>query len=244
MIYKLIILALSLLVVSPTWATIAILDPPITSESEACDPCTFASIPVSAGTNRKFIVIVGSEAASARTITGVTYNGVAMSSVVESEATANRVAIYELNDASIPAPGSYTVSVNFSASVVDVGIIAFSISGVDQIVARDTDAFTSASANTATLSLVGVLSTDFTVAAVTMNSTSTSWTYQAGATELAVNAFGATPSAAMAAAYELGEAAPSLTTTATVNRFVAVAATWAEVAGTTTTVAMGGGGEL
>lgn len=224
---------LALLFAQPAWGAIAMLDAPANSETENCDPCT-ASFTISAGSNRKFLCAIGSEDVSTPLASAVTFNGISMAMAVQATSTTdpNGIAIWYLDEASLPAPGSHTVSVDFSDAVVDFGITCWSVSGIASGVPKDTDSVSSDSLNTATLSL-SVVASDWVFTAATINNTSNTWSHGGTQTELSdFDYAGAVPSAAMSASRAAGEAGPSSTFGGSANRFAMVGAVWAEAAST------------
>jgi len=223
-------LFIALCLSTPVYAAIAILDAPASNELEDCDPCA-VNMTISAGSDRIFMCAVGAEDSSSPAATAVTFNSIAMSSAIAATTptASNSIELWYLLDASLPAPGTYSVSVDFADSTIDFGITCWSVSGAAQGPPKDTDLFTSDSTNTATLSLSGVVISDWTFTAAIFNNTGATWTHGTDQTEMSDFAFGAaTASVVMSTTREGGEAAPSSTAAGSANRFAMVAAVWAE----------------
>jgi hypothetical protein len=220
------------LAVPSAQAAIAILDAPANALGEICDPCT-ATMTISAGSTRKFICAVGSEDTSTPAASGVTFNGITMTAAIKvtTPTDGNAIELWYLDEASLPAPGSYTVSVDFADPVGDFGMTCWSVSGIASGAPKDTDSFASDTATTATLSLTGVVSTDWVFTAAVANEQNTNmWTHGGTQTEMSDLPFGAAPSATMSTSRAAGQAAPSSTENGSAVRFAMIAAVWAEVA--------------
>lgn len=230
---------LALLFAQPAWAAIAMLDAAANSEQEDCDPCA-ANMTISAGSNRIFMCAIAAEDATNYNISGVTFNAVAMTPAVQAESpTDNNITeLWYMLDASLPAPGTYSVSVDFTESVIEFGMTCWSVSGAAQTTPKDTDLFESDSAENATLSLTGIVATDWIFTAASINNTANTWTHGASQTELSDFDFGATASAVMSTSRAAGISDPSSDFGGSANRFAMVAAAWAEAA--STFVPMGG----
>lgn len=242
-------LILALLFAQPAWAAIAILDAPADNEQEDCDPCA-ANFTISAGTNRIFMCAIAAEDQVDYDISGVTFNAVAMSLAAQAESPTNNniVEIWYMLDANLPAPGAHSVSVNFTESVIDFGMTCWSVSGAAQTTPKATDVSDAAACGgscdstlTATLSLAGIVATDWTFTAATHNAAANTWAHGAGQTEMSDFCFGQTvASGCMGTSRGANISAPESTTSGATgaNRFAMVAAAWAEAA--STFVPMGG----
>lgn len=231
------VLASPIFLVAPAWAAITILDVAASNEAEDCDPCNPLSITISAGTSRKTVCGIAAEDATNYNLSGVTIGGVAAQLAIAGESpTDNNIGeIFYLDlgsDNSVLSPGVHAVSADFTESVLEFGITCITLAGIAQGAPKATNPSVSDSLNTATLTLVGVLSTDWTFTLATINNTANTFSHGSGQNELSDFEFGATPSATMSMSYEAGEAAPQSTFGGSANRWVMVGAVWAEAAST------------
>jgi len=85
---------------------------------------------IGSGNNRRLDVLASISAGSARTVTAVTYNGVALTHYVAADAgTVQHIEAWYLLEASMPAAGTYVISVSFSGT--GSGLFGDSISHSD-----------------------------------------------------------------------------------------------------------------
>lgn len=88
-----------------------------------------------AGSNRKVLAYVGLEDAASRTVTGITYGGVAMHLAVQASAVgaaANYATIWYLDEDELPADGVNAVAAALSGATSDRCILVRALSGIAQ----------------------------------------------------------------------------------------------------------------
>lgn len=136
--------------VNTLYAAITI-ETPGTATGTTANPFTF-SYNIPSGTNRILFVLIESEATSGDVST-VTYNGVTLTKAVDAvvgTTTLLNVEIWYLLETNLPASGSYTVSVTFTAAQAAVVVCAMSVSGLKQNITEPEaiNSTTNAAANT------------------------------------------------------------------------------------------------
>lgn len=159
---------------------ITLLGTATTATGLALDNPTFNHT-LSAGSNRIAIVFVACN--SVRTITSVTYGGVAMTSIATAPTTGGeRLAAYYLLEASLPANGVKTVSVQFSAAT-DYNLACFTIQDAKQQAYETSNTSYSASATTIQTSITTVAANAWAISGALVDGIRT-FTHDTGQNEI------------------------------------------------------------
>jgi len=91
-----------------------------TSKGDGSGTSLTVSHTFTAGSNKKLIVFTGGEDGSAFTVTGVTYNGTALTKILEDIEVRNVSSAWYLDDEDFPStPGAYNVVASYDADVND-----------------------------------------------------------------------------------------------------------------------------
>ncbi len=128
---------LLLLFASPAWGGYVTGSVRATS-AESSATCSDTGFVLSGGANRKVVVGVSFEdgGPGGKTITGVTFNSVAMTRLVPTtedlavDTTRRRMSVWYIDETSLPAAGTYTVTATLSGAVEAIGIISLELSGM------------------------------------------------------------------------------------------------------------------
>jgi len=136
-----------------------------------------------AGTDRVLYVIVSIRAGGGETVSGITYNGVALTKKAEKTSTTpgnvNRTELWELKN---PASGTHAVAVTMSTTV-RTGAVAISFTGAEGV--EGTVAQTDGSSSSPSNSVTTIADNDWVLDAVTLLSDTISSTPGSGQTERA-----------------------------------------------------------
>lgn len=227
-------------------ADISVLDAPATIELEDCDPCTFASFTLSAGSNRKVVCLLATEAGtSADNTVSATFGGSAMTLAIAAASTTafNRVNIWYVDELDLPAPGSHSFVVDGNAPLEDLAATCLTLAGVAVETLTDagagsptdTDTFSSDSAAAATLAL-SANATDWSFQICNHNDNTgadNSFTHGAGQTEMSDVTFAGTANTALiGTSREAGETSMTCTSSQPADRFASAGAVWPAAAST------------
>lgn len=159
---------------------ISLLGTAATATGLAADNPTFSHT-LSAGSNRIAIVFVACN--SVRTITSVTYGGVACTLITTAPTTGGeRLAAYYLLEASLPANGAKTVSVQFSGAT-DYNLACFTIQDAKQQAYETSNSSYSASATTIQTSITTVAANAWAISGALVDGTRT-FTHDTGQNEI------------------------------------------------------------
>jgi len=114
-----------------------------TSKGDGSGTSLTVSHTFTAGSDKKLIVFTGGEDGSAFTVTGVTYNGTALTKITEELAVRNVSSAWYLDDEDFPStPGAYNVVASYDS---DVGDSFTHVVGLQDAVQGAVDAYASSS---------------------------------------------------------------------------------------------------
>jgi len=207
---RVIALLLSLLVAFPSWAAVAIHDVAAPYEQDGGTSIT-ASFTTTTGATKLVACASLEDGTSTFSVTGATWNGDTVTAAVQKKnpGGSRYTSIWYIDT---PDIGTADFVLTSDETISDWGLVILSLRGTATGV-KDTDEFSSDSDTTATFSLTGIVATDFILTCAIDAIETHTWTHGAGQTELFDFDFGpATPSARISSSWELGEAAPSSTT--------------------------------
>lgn len=118
------------------------------SSNDGLAPTNTFSHTIGSGSDRLLVIIIASTAATAaqHVVSACTYNGVSATLAVglTSDSEGLRISIYYLHEASLPAAGSYNVSVTIGGSANTLKVAAMSYTGVASSGAEATNSSQSA----------------------------------------------------------------------------------------------------
>jgi hypothetical protein len=183
---------------------------------------------IGSGSNRKLVVGVAVEdAAGNQNVSSVTYNGVALSfatGVTVGTGTVGRVELWYLDEASLPAAGTYTVQVTMPGTVAEIDTGAISVAGARAGAPQVTATNTATTTNSITTNIATLTNNTWLFDAVVSGDTG-SFTAGGGQTErwdrTTSTATGAASTKAVASA---GATSMTQTFNATANRLAHVVA--------------------
>lgn len=163
---KTLTIILSLLICTPCYGAIA-----YDSVSARCESGWITntwSHAIGSGSNR--ILVVGVPQEGGGNVTGVTYNGTALSKVIEVANGSNTVELWYILEADLPSAGSYNIVVTASSNIVGY-CIGVSLSGVKQEAPEVSTSNTASSSGTITSSITTLTDTAWIVDAISCGET-------------------------------------------------------------------------